>query len=212
MRFTATKNFTNRGIITSAEDASASAALGGCSSFTLSIPIKSSTSVKTTPYPSLPSDSSVSIETSLLSVLEERCFVWSFPYLAGHEVYPRINNRCKVAPISGPTSDDLFIDYCEGLKDLYGKLRKGQCAYFYVCGNSFTALFRAAGVGGFDEIHALITPTPEGFRAKLKEEGIEFTMPILEKEIEQEKLKEKEVADREKNLTDEQRGEENIIK
>lgn len=39
-------------------------------------------------------------------------------------------------------------------------------------------LFRAAGIGGRVETHALLTPTSRGFRAALKEEDIEFTMPL----------------------------------
>lgn len=47
-----------------------------------------------------------------------------------------------------------------------------------MCANSFTVLFRAAGIGGRVETHALLTPTSRGFRAALKEEDIEFTMPL----------------------------------
>lgn len=39
-------------------------------------------------------------------------------------------------------------------------------------------LFRAAGIGGKVETHALLTPTSRGLRAALKEEDIEFTMPL----------------------------------
>lgn len=57
-------------------------------------------------------------------------------------------------------------------------MRSLQCPFFYVCANSFTVLFRAAGIGGRVEIHALLTPTTRGFRAALKEEDIEFSMPL----------------------------------
>lgn len=57
-------------------------------------------------------------------------------------------------------------------------LRVRHCPYFYLCANSFTVLFRAAGIGGRVEINALITPTSRGFRAALKQEDIEFTMPL----------------------------------
>lgn len=57
-------------------------------------------------------------------------------------------------------------------------VRSLQCPFFYVCANSFTVLFRAAGIGGRVETHALLTPTSRGFRAALKEEDIEFTMPL----------------------------------
>lgn len=57
-------------------------------------------------------------------------------------------------------------------------LRSLQCPYFYVCANSYTVLFRAAGIGGKEETHALLTPTSRGLRAALKEEDIDFTMPL----------------------------------
>lgn len=57
-------------------------------------------------------------------------------------------------------------------------VRSSQCPYFYVCANTFTVLFRAAGIGGKVGTHALLTPTSRGFRAALKQEDIEFTMPL----------------------------------
>lgn len=47
-----------------------------------------------------------------------------------------------------------------------------------MCANSFTVLFRAAGIGGKEETHALLTPTSRGLRAALKDEDIDFTMPL----------------------------------
>lgn len=47
-----------------------------------------------------------------------------------------------------------------------------------MCANSFTVLFRAAGIGGRVETHALLTPTSRGLRGALKDEEIEFTMPL----------------------------------
>lgn len=57
-------------------------------------------------------------------------------------------------------------------------VRSLQCPYFYVCANTFTVLFRAAGIGGKVETHAFLTPTSRGFRTALKEEDIEFSMPL----------------------------------
>ncbi|XP_074604975.1 protein downstream neighbor of Son-like [Brevipalpus obovatus] len=205
MRFVSTKSFPFRGIFSSRESASATTAFTRCLSSTISKDSNSSSLTETTSYLS-----SASIDSSVSTLLRQNCFVWTFPSLPGYELYPRINNRCKLAPISDPMSDDLMINYCESLRDLYDLLRSCQCAYFYVCGNTFTALFRAAGVGGLDEIHAIITPTTVGFRTKLEEEGVEFTMPILEKELKQEKQREEEVATRERDFTDEQKGEENL--
>lgn len=57
-------------------------------------------------------------------------------------------------------------------------MRSLQCPYFYVIANSFTVLFRAAGIGGKTETHALLTPTSHGFRSALRQEDIEFSMPL----------------------------------
>lgn len=44
-------------------------------------------------------------------------------------------------------------------------------------------LFRAGGVAGFTEMNALITPTTRGFRHILRQEEIEFTMPLKAKPV-----------------------------
>ena len=74
----------------------------------------------------------------------------------------------------------LRDDWYSSLKSLYHLVRARQCAFFYICANNFTILFRAAGVSGIDCIHAIITPTTSGLRAMLKEEGINFTMPLFD--------------------------------
>lgn len=61
----------------------------------------------------------------------------------------------------------------ESLRSLHQLLRVRQCPYFYVCGPTFTCLFRAAGVAGISQAHALITPTTRGFREAMRNEGKE---------------------------------------
>lgn len=51
-----------------------------------------------------------------------------------------------------------------------------------MCANSFNVLFRAAGIGGRDETHAFLTPTSRGLRSALKQEEIEFTMPLKQRQ------------------------------
>lgn len=50
-------------------------------------------------------------------------------------------------------------------------LRAKQCPYFYVIANTFIVLFRAAGVNGYTEMNACMSPTTRGFRQLLKDEG-----------------------------------------
>lgn len=69
---------------------------------------------------------------------------------------------------------NIYGKWCfrsESLRSLHQLLRVRQCPYFYVCGPTFTCLFRAAGVAGISQAHALITPTTRGFRDAMKQEG-----------------------------------------
>lgn len=70
--------------------------------------------------------------------------------------------------------DALYREWCDSFRSLFHLLRARQCPYFYVCANTFTVLFRAAGICGLSEIHALVTPTTRGFRQSLKQEGRKF--------------------------------------
>lgn len=95
------------------------------------------------------------------------------------ELYPRVVNKAvgligNNASIAGNTiiKDALQKEWNESFRSLFYLLRARQCPYFYVCANSFTALFRAAGICGLSELHALLTPTTRGFRKALKQEGL----------------------------------------
>lgn len=63
---------------------------------------------------------------------------------------------------------------------LYNLLKTKLCPYFYVCSYQFTVLFRAAGLAGSSVITALISPTTRGLREAMRNEGIEFSLPLLE--------------------------------
>lgn len=43
----------------------------------------------------------------------------------------------------------------------------------------FVALFRAAGYGGFRRPHALVSRSTAGLRQMLREQGVQFSMPLL---------------------------------
>lgn len=132
--------------------------------------------------------------------LNKNCYTCQNPHIVGFDLFPRINNRCKRSPISKPDGELLFNDYWVSLEHLFSLLTSRLCAYFYVCTDSFTVLFRAAGVGGIDEIHAVINPTNESFRKMLKEEKITYSMPIFDQEKEsQEKLGPKKASEDEIN-------------
>ncbi|KAG0713269.1 Protein downstream neighbor of Son [Chionoecetes opilio] len=98
----------------------------------------------------------------------------------------------------------------ESLRSLHQLLRVRQCPYFYVCGAAFTVLFRAAGVAGCSQAHALITPTTRGLREAMRAEDIEFTMPLHheeEEEEDQEEEEEEEKEEKEVEREEEEQGE-----
>lgn len=103
---------------------------------------------------------------------------WQYPHLPWLNLVQRnshANNQFKMNELE---SKALLKDWMESFRNLFQLLRTLQCPYFYVLANQFTVLFRAAGVGGRCEMHALLTPTTRGFRQLLKNEDIEFTQPL----------------------------------
>lgn len=135
------------------------------------------------------------LDSSQTAELRRFCFTWIYPNLPWLNLYPRIQNRAdrKLNLTAAAKSKEQFFkdsksdsckqlrdDWYSSLKSLYHLVRARQCAFFYACANYFTILFRAAGVAGIDTMHAIITPTTNGFRAMLKEEGINFTMPLFD--------------------------------
>jgi hypothetical protein len=105
-------------------------------------------------------------------------FYWQHPHLPWLTLFPR-NAKTNVTYMPREMEQAaLAKEWTESFRNLYQLLRARQCPYFYVCANTFTVLFRAAGVGGRAENHALLTPTSRGMRAALKQDDIEFTMPL----------------------------------
>uniref|UniRef100_A0A3P8SXE1 DNA replication fork stabilization factor DONSON n=1 Tax=Amphiprion percula TaxID=161767 RepID=A0A3P8SXE1_AMPPE len=111
---------------------------------------------------------------------------WQHPSLPWLSMFPRINAERSFTGKSTPWAQDatlqqsLMREWSVSLSSLYSLLKSRLCPYFYLCSYQFTALFRAAGLGGSDNITALISPTTRGFREAMKAEGIEFSLPLVE--------------------------------
>ena len=127
------------------------------------------------------SDKLSSLDTSTNSQFHQCCLYWQYPWLPWLSLFPRDSR----VPLTSPTgssnigmdpniSSVLLNDWCESFRSLFGLLRARQCPYFYVCTHQFNVLFRAAGIGGVAEIHALMTPTTRGLREILRRDGILF--------------------------------------
>uniref|UniRef100_A0A8C3BLS3 DNA replication fork stabilization factor DONSON n=1 Tax=Cairina moschata TaxID=8855 RepID=A0A8C3BLS3_CAIMO len=74
----------------------------------------------------------------------------------------------------------LMNEWSVSFTSLYNLLKAKLCPYFYVCTYQFTVLFRAAGLAGSDVITAVISPTTRGLREAMRNEGIEFSLPLVE--------------------------------
>lgn len=103
---------------------------------------------------------------------------WQHPNLPWLTLFPRNAKTNTTSPFNDAERSALNKDWRESFQSLFQLLRARHCPYFYCCANGFTVLFRAAGIGGRVETHALLTPTTSGFRAALKQESIEFTLPL----------------------------------
>ncbi|XP_012267384.2 protein downstream neighbor of son homolog [Athalia rosae] len=125
------------------------------------------------------------LDTSPNARFHRCCLVWQHPSLPWIELFPRSAGKMSAAMMSGPMAatnqyvkDALHRDWSESFRSLFQLVRARQCPYFYVCANTFTVLFRAAGICGLSQVHALLTPTTRGFRQILKQADIVFTMPL----------------------------------
>lgn len=122
-----------------------------------------------------------SLDVSPNAKFHQCCMYWQHPSLPWLTLFPR--NSLKDAGGMSFASNhtikkSLFETWTDSLKSLYQLIRTRQCPYFYVCANTFTALFRAAGIANQVDLHVMLTPTTRGFRALLKEADIEFEMPL----------------------------------
>ncbi|XP_060649544.1 protein downstream neighbor of son homolog [Drosophila nasuta] len=105
-------------------------------------------------------------------------YYWQHPHLPWLTLFPRSAKENNGITIGDRERKALAEEWDYSFRGLFQLLRARQCPYFYLCANSFTVLFRAAGCGGRAEMHALVTPSTRGMRNALRQEGIEYTMPL----------------------------------
>nr|ACB73275.1 hypothetical protein [Rhinolophus ferrumequinum] len=123
--------------------------------------------------------------TELRCAFQQSLIYWLHPAFPWLSMFPRIGADRKMAGKASPWSNDetlqhvLMSDWSVSFTSLYNLLKTKLCPYFYICTYQFTVLFRAAGLGGNDVITALISPTTRGIREAMKNEGIEFSLPLI---------------------------------
>lgn len=123
-------------------------------------------------------NSSGGLDISPAARLNQSTYYWQHPHLPWLTLFPRNSKDNNGILIGERERKALATDWSDSFRGLFQLLRARQCPYFYLCANSFTVLFRAAGIGGRVETHALMSPTSKGMRSSLRQEGIEFTMPL----------------------------------
>lgn len=127
------------------------------------------------------STSSPTLDTSPRAHFHQSCLYWQHPCLPWLNLYPRSSGKVTATSFMATNEEvkqALYNEWTESFRSLFQLLRALHCPYFYVCANNFTCLFRAAGINGLSEPCALIAPTTRGFRQTLRQEDVEFTMPL----------------------------------
>ncbi|KAK2501622.1 hypothetical protein MC885_005994 [Smutsia gigantea] len=123
--------------------------------------------------------------TKLRCAFQQSLIYWLHPAFSWLPLFPRIGADRKMTGRISPWSNDetlqhiLMSDWSVSFTSLYNLLKTKFCPFFYVCTYQFTVLFRAAGFAGNNVITALISPTTRGIREAMKNEGIEFSLPLL---------------------------------
>ncbi|XP_064618396.1 protein downstream neighbor of son homolog [Liolophura sinensis] len=112
---------------------------------------------------------------------------WIHPSLPWVKLFPRMtgdNNRVSRAALM-TTDDDVLAalrtDWAESFTSAFYLVRARYCPYIYLCAHQFTAMFLTTGTQQ-ETLRGVVTPTTRGFREALANEGIEFTLPLLEKQ------------------------------
>ncbi|XP_034728831.1 protein downstream neighbor of son homolog isoform X1 [Etheostoma cragini] len=125
--------------------------------------------------------------SELRCAFQQSLVYWQHPSLSWISLFPRINADRNFTGKSTPWAQDralqqsLMTEWSVSLSSLYSLLKARLCPYFYLCSYQLTVLFRAAGLGGSSSITAFISPTTRGLREAMKAEGIEFSLPLVEK-------------------------------
>lgn len=125
-----------------------------------------------------PTNTTAGLDISPGARFHQSTLYWQYPHLPWLTMYPRNAKGNHGFNVGEQEAKALQRDWTDAFRSLFQLIRSRQCPYFYVCANSFTVLFRAAGIGGRAETHAFLTPTSRGLRSALRSEDIEFTMPL----------------------------------
>ena len=123
----------------------------------------------------------VCLDTSPKSQFHSQCLYWQHPSLPV-PLYPRYSVSSSSGPslsLSQEMQRALQADWMISFQSVYMLVKARQCPYFYLLAPNFTVVFRAAGIGGSQEMSALLAPSTTGVRAALRREEVDFSLPLF---------------------------------
>eukprot|EP00731_Ephydatia_muelleri_P016766 Em0009g1190a len=125
----------------------------------------------------------VETDSGAQAAFQKSLMVWMHPNLPFVQLYPRVESKLAAPSWVGfaqckEVLDSLRTQWCNSFRSVFQQLRAGQCPYFYLCANNFTALFLSTGSGKDSKVVAFLTPTTSGLRQALTKEGIEFSFSV----------------------------------
>ncbi|XP_067615964.1 protein downstream neighbor of son homolog [Eurosta solidaginis] len=118
------------------------------------------------------------LDISPATRFSQATYYWQHPHIPWMTLFPRnckTNNGLGLGQLE---RNALAEEWDYSFRGIFQLLRARQCPYFFLCANTFTVLFRAAGTGGCVETHAMMVPSTRGIRCALRQEGIEYIMPL----------------------------------
>ncbi|KAM5336283.1 protein downstream neighbor of Son isoform 1-T3 [Glossophaga mutica] len=154
--------------------------------------------------------------TELRCAFQQSLVYWLHPAFPWLPLFPRIGADRRMSGKTSPWSDDeslqriLMNDWSVSFTSLYNLLKARLCPYFYVCTYQFTVLFRAAGLAGNGVTTALMSPTTRGVREALRNEGIEFSLPLIKESGQETKASGTSLGHGEEHATSEEDEEESF--
>eukprot|EP00794_Sanderia_malayensis_P003437 gene3437-3932_t len=124
-------------------------------------------------------------EEKLKMEFKKNLFSWIHPNLPFVPSFPVSQSVMKTNSQSlckdEQMQNELMKHWSHSFQSIFTLSKCGFCPYFYFCCQSYTILFIGANI--FDsQMRAVITPTTKGFREMLQKDGIEFDMPLFNKE------------------------------
>uniref|UniRef100_A0A914DXS2 Uncharacterized protein n=1 Tax=Acrobeloides nanus TaxID=290746 RepID=A0A914DXS2_9BILA len=152
----------------------------------------------------LDSEADLPRSSTPLTKLQMALCYFQFPNISFMQMFPRIDGQPKSSLSSHlkalnlksiDPSDSTFKEWTQSFDQLYHSWKRSDRRSFYICSSKFTVLFFKSAlplmetgatnvdetcwsVNGSPRLQVVITPTSKGLRQLLRDEGIEFELPL----------------------------------